>query len=536
MSNGIDSNFETFGDFVLLKLLASGGMAEVFLARPRNPNANGRVVILKRILRHIADDPVFIQMFRSEIRVTLGFNHPNTIQLHDFGEHDNQPYIVMEYIEGKSLKEIMTKFSEKSERIPVPTVLGLIAQAASGLSYAHHFENSVTGEVVNAIHRDISPHNLLVSYEGNLKVIDFGVAKAKNQLTETRVGQIKGKAGYLSPEQLSEDVLDGRSDVFSLGIVTWEFLTNQRLFQRSGDTEMKVLERIQNCEKHIIKPSVYNPEVPPEVDALILRVLAKNRDDRYSSAAEFQSELRAVMRKCYPYYSFSDTTQIMRVLFEGDMMLDRMVLREANAAAQSILAAELDAKTRVVQPESKGLIAGLFRGFRKKSRLPDEVELRVSRIENALKQKAGFRHVMMVVIYVLSIISIKLDERYELIGKIFLPAQADVTGNLPDPIISTVNHPEKLRGGKIRLSVLEPKVVPIVKPPLAKPTLVKVPLVKTPLTKGTLTKMDTRTHPTAVKPLLKPVASLKKPLRLSKPVNRSPAKAPVKVIAKKKRH
>lgn len=426
MSAPSENKFEIFGDYVLLKLLAAGGMAEVFLARPRNPNANGRIVIIKRILKQIANDPVFIKMFRAEIRVTLGFNHPNTIQLHDFGEFDYQPYIVMEYIEGKSLKEIMTKFAEKSEPIPVPTVLGLMSQAASGLSYAHTYSNNVTGEAVNAIHRDISPHNLLVSYDGNLKVIDFGVAKAKNQLNETRAGQIKGKAGYLSPEQLGEEALDGRSDVFSLGIVAWELLTNQRLFQRTGDSEMKVMERIQSCEKYIIPPSTFNKEVPPEVDEVILRALQKNRDERYMSAAAFQSELRSVMRKCYPYYSYSDTAQIMRALFEVDMAFERMVLREANDTAQDILSAEYEEKTRVAQAQAKGVFGGLFKGFKKTNQLPDHVEVRMARIESALKQKASFRHAVMLVFYIVSIIGIKLDERYSLLDRFFLPAQADM--------------------------------------------------------------------------------------------------------------
>lgn len=505
MSATTENKFEVFGEYVLLKLLAAGGMAEVFLARPKNPNANGRIVIIKRILKQIANDPVFIQMFRSEIRVTLGFNHPNTIQLHDFGEFDYQPYIVMEYIEGKSLKEIMGKFAEKSEPIPVPTVLGLMAQAASGLSYAHTYENSVTGETVNAIHRDISPHNLLVSYDGNLKVIDFGVAKAKNQLSETRAGQIKGKAGYLSPEQLSEDVLDGRSDIFSLGIVAWELLTNQRLFQRSGDTEMKVMERIQNCEKYVVPPSTFNSEVPPEVDEVVLRALQKNRDDRYISAAAFQADLRKVMRKCYPYYSFSDTAQIMRALFEVDMAFERMVLREANDAAQEILAAESEEKTRAAETDAKGLLGGLFKGFRKTTHLQNHVEFRVARLESSLKQKAGARHLVMLALYIVSIIGIKLDERYSLLDRFFLPAQAEVA----------VAVAEK----KIRYSLQEPPAVvpvvgtkpvaPVYTPP--KPTLqahvarpVNVPVTKVPVRTWARTQVKARPQ---VRPAARSIAS-----------------------------
>jgi serine/threonine-protein kinase len=424
MSSESGENFEVFGEYVLLKQLAAGGMAEVFLARPTNPNANGRIVVVKRILKQIANDPVFIKMFRSEIRVTLGFNHPHTIQLHDFGEVDYQPYIAMEFIEGKSLKQMMEKFAEKNEVMPVPTALGLLAQAASGLSYAHHFENTATGEVVNAVHRDISPHNLLVSYDGNLKVIDFGIAKAKNEISDkTRAGQIKGKCAYLSPEQLKEEELDGRSDIFSLGIVAWELLTGHRLFHKHGDTELQIIQRIQNCEQHIVAPSAVNSDVPKEVDEIILRALSKDRDDRYSTAEAFQGAIRKVMRQLYPSYTYADTAQIMRALFDTDMLLERMALRDANDRAQELLAADLNAKTRVVEA---GKTNGFFSIFRKKTKtLPTEMELRVGNIEAVLKQKAKASHVMVGAFWVTAFICIRLDEKYSLLDRFFMPAEAD---------------------------------------------------------------------------------------------------------------
>lgn len=423
--------FEVFGDYVLLKNLASGGMAEVFLARPAKPGANGRILVIKRILREIANDPIFIKMFRSEIHTILGFNHPHTIQLHDSGEIEGQPYIAMEYVEGKSLREITSKFAEKGEPIPVPTVLGLMAQAAAGLNYAHFFENVATGEVVNAVHRDISPHNLIVTYSGNLKVIDFGIAKAKNGIAEkTRAGQIKGKCGYLSPEQLAEENLDGRSDIFSLGIVTWELLTSQKLFQKQGDTELQIIKRIEKCEENITAPSSVNPEVCPEVDAVVLKALQKNPADRYPSAAAFQAALRGVMLKKFPHYTYGDTAQIMHALFETDMSLERMELRELNDTAQQILTADWEAKTAIVtkEEEKKGIVSSFFRAFggSKKKELPDLVELRVSKLETMLRQKAGFKHVALFAFYLLSIIGIKLDERYSLLDRFFLPAQAEM--------------------------------------------------------------------------------------------------------------
>jgi serine/threonine protein kinase len=433
-SSAATKKFEVFGDYVLLKSLAAGGMAEVFLARPAKPGANGRVLVIKRILREIATDPIFIKMFRSEIQTILGFNNSHTIQLHDCGEVDYQPYIAMEYIEGKSLREITMKFAEKGEPIPVPTVLGLIAQAASGLDYAHQFQNLATGETVHAVHRDISPHNLIVSYSGNLKVIDFGIAKAKNGIAEkTRAGQIKGKCGYLSPEQLAEEELDGRSDIFSLGIVAWELLTSQKLFQKNGDTELQIIKRIENCELHITAPSTLNPEISPEVDAVILRALQKDPDLRYPSAAAFQAALRVVMLKQYPHYAYGDTAQIMHALFEADMTLERMELRELNDAAQQVLTAELDAKTSFVEtaPVTKqGGIASFFRGFKSNAKhLPDLQDVRITKLEAMLKQKAGFKHVALFVFYLISIVSIKLDEKYSLLDRFFLPAQAEIVAS-----------------------------------------------------------------------------------------------------------
>ncbi len=428
MSSSTNKKFEVFGDYVLLKNLAAGGMAEVFLARPAKPGANGRILVIKRILREIANDPIFIKMFRSEIHTTLGFNHPHTIQLHDFGEIDGQPYIAMEYVEGKSLREMTMKFSEKGEPIPVPTVLGLMSQAAAGLSYAHSFENAATGEAVNAVHRDVSPHNLIVSYSGNLKVIDFGIAKAKNGIAEkTRAGQIKGKCGYLSPEQLAEENLDGRSDIFSLGIVTWELLTSQKLFQKTGDTELQIIKRIEKCEENMVPPSTINPEVCAEVDEVVMKALAKDPANRYSSAAAYQAALRAVMLKKFPHYNYGDTAQIMHALFESDMAIERMELRELNDTAQQILTSDWEAKTKIVEKEKPGLISSFFRGFRSnKKELPDLVELRVSKLETMLRQKAGFKHMALFGFYLLSIVGIKLDERYSLLDRFFLPAQADM--------------------------------------------------------------------------------------------------------------
>ncbi|RYZ67140.1 MAG: serine/threonine protein kinase [Proteobacteria bacterium] len=330
--------FETFGNYILLKKLATGGMAEVFLARPASHKGNGRVQVIKRILPHVATDALFLKMFQSEIQVTLGFNHPHTVQLHDFGEANRQPYISMEYIEGKNLKDIICKFGDRSELMPTAMALSLLAQAASGLSYAHTFVNKVTGEEVRAIHRDISPHNLILSYDGNLKVIDFGIAKAASSMQEaTRAGTIKGKYAYLSPEQVNGDLLDARADIFALGIVAWELLTLRRPFYRDGDSEITVLGTINNCDHNVKAPSFYNCEIPPEVDKVVLKALRRNPAERYASAAEFQSALRQVMQQHYPNYTYSDTAKTMHILFADEIREERKEIRELNLQVQMSL-------------------------------------------------------------------------------------------------------------------------------------------------------------------------------------------------------
>ena len=421
--------FETFGNYILLKKLATGGMAEVFLARPASHKGNGRVQVIKRILPHVATDELFLKMFQSEIQVTLGFNHPHTVQLHDFGEANRQPYISMEYIEGKNLKDIICKFGERSELMPTAMVLSLLAQAASGLSYAHTFVNKVTGEEVRAIHRDISPHNLITSYDGNLKVIDFGIAKAASSMQEaTRAGTIKGKYAYLSPEQVNGDLLDARADIFALGIVAWEMLTLRRPFYREGDSELTVLGTITNCDRHVKAPSFYNCDIPAEVDKVVLKALRKNPAERYASAAEFQVALRQVMQKHYPNYSYSDTAKTMHTLFAEEIREERREIRELNMQVQLSLS---NADATVVDGLSRpGIVTGVMQGLRAVVPVNESVDLRLREIEFAMKKKASTRHYVMFGIYIVSLVLLKLDATYPIFD--FLLPQARIAAAEPD--------------------------------------------------------------------------------------------------------
>jgi serine/threonine protein kinase len=431
-STSITKTFETFGNYVFLKRLAAGGMAEVFLARPASHTGNGRIQVVKRLLPHVADDAMFLQMFQTEIQVILGFNHPHVVQLHDFGDSHQRPYIAMEYIEGKNLKEITSQFIARKEKMPIPMALGLISQGAAGLSYAHTFVNKVTGETVNAIHRDVSPHNLIVSYDGNLKVIDFGIAKAASGSTHeaTSAGTIKGKIAYLSPEQIHGQAIDARSDVFSLGIVAWELLTLKRPFTKEGDTEITIIGKISNCDQYIVPPSILNSDVPPDVDGIILKALRKNPAERFSTAAEFQSALRQAMQKHFPKYSYSDTAQTMSSLFSKEILMERSELRELNQLAQTTLRSQPGEATVVMSglmdtvTHKPGIVTGVFNGLRAVVPANDNVDDRLQKIESLMKQKASVRHYMMLAFYVLSIVLIKLDNQYSFLNFIFEQKEA----------------------------------------------------------------------------------------------------------------
>jgi len=432
MSSDAFPNFENFGNYILLKKLATGGMAEVFLARPASHKGNGRVQVIKRILPHAARDMEFIKMFQEEIRVCMGFNHPHTVQIHDFGDYNRQPYISMEYIEGKNLKDIMVKFTEKGEMIPVPLAISLIAQAASGLSYAHTFVNKVTGEEVRAIHRDISPHNLIVSYEGNLKVIDFGIAKAASSMHEaTRAGTIKGKFAYLSPEQINGDPLDVRVDIFALGIVAWELLTLRRPFYRAGDSEMTILTTISNCDYNVKAPSYFNGAIPPELDQIILKCLRRNPEERFASAEELQSALRQLMQTHYPNYSYSENAKLLQQLFAAEIEQERNEIRILNMNVQLSLSNSTMATAPTVVSGDPTLVVPppASQKAPPKSAIDAEVDQRLRGIEKMMKEKASTRHYMMFAFYIISIVVLKLDESYALFD--FLVPQARVTAVAP---------------------------------------------------------------------------------------------------------
>ena len=273
----------TFGRYELLKRLAGGGMGEVYLARQRGIDGFQKLLVIKTLLPHLCEDEEFITMFKDEARVTAQLIHPNICQVFEFEQVTGVFYMAMEYLRGEDLRRLWKACEQRGTPLRVPLICRVIADAAAGLDFAHSLRDN-TGEPYHIVHRDISPQNILVTFEGGVKVIDFGVAKAAGRAQHTRTGALKGKYSYMSPEQVAGAEVDGRSDIFALGIVLHELLTGRRLFK--ADSDVQTLARVRECV--VAPPSQLNPQLPAGIDQIVLKALSRNPDQRYATAQEFR--------------------------------------------------------------------------------------------------------------------------------------------------------------------------------------------------------------------------------------------------------
>lgn len=326
-----------FGKYFLLDRVGEGGMAEIFRARLATLENNGRFVVIKRIMGEYSNNHEFVSMFKSEVQVTMRFSHPNVVQIFEAGEENHQPYIAMEFIDGRNLRQILSKSAQKQLPVPIPAACYIIEQAAQGLHYAHAFKDRITGEALHLVHRDVSPQNILVSYDGNIKVIDFGIAKATTTGEATRAGVIKGKLSYLSPEQVLGEVLDGRSDLFALGIVLWETLTGRRLFVAEGDNEFQVLKMIESCSSFVKPPSQFNSNIAPELDEVVMQALARDPRKRFQSGEELARALRRILAIHFSDFGPGDLSQYVKKMFHEVIVEDRKNLQTVNARAEELI-------------------------------------------------------------------------------------------------------------------------------------------------------------------------------------------------------
>ena len=333
-----------FGKYFLLDRIGEGGMADIFRARLASKDGDGRFIVIKRIQSIHGNNQEFVNMFRAEVQVTMKFTHPNIVQLYDSGEEQSQHFIAMELVDGRNLRQMLSKSAQKQVAIPIPAALYIIEQSAAGLHYAHAFKDRITGEPLNLIHRDVSPQNIIVSYDGNIKVIDFGIAKANSNGEATRAGVIKGKLSYLSPEQVLGEVLDGRSDIFALGIVLWETLTGKRLFVAEDDNEFQVLKMIESCNTFVKPPSTFVPTISKEIDQVVMQALARDPRKRFQSGEDLAKAIRKVLASQYSDFGPSDLSQFIKKMFHEVIVEDRKNLQSVNARAQELIALGVDTK------------------------------------------------------------------------------------------------------------------------------------------------------------------------------------------------
>jgi serine/threonine-protein kinase len=313
-----NKKFQRFGKYLILDHLVDGGMAKICRARYLGEQAN-KVVAIKMVQPQFSKDAAFVRMFQDELNITFGMLHPNIMQVYDYGETNGQLYTAMEYIHGANLKQYLDRLKEKKVVFPVEISCYIISQVCLGLHYAHTFTDKLTGKPFKIVHRDISPHNIMLTYDGAVKVIDFGIAKANTNSEATQAGTIKGKLSYLAPEYLDGLELDARYDEFAVGITLWELLCSRKLFQANND--LAVLKQIQACK--IIPPSEINPSVPKELDAIVMKALSKDRSHRYEDCDKLNRALVRFLYSNYPDFNASDLTTFADDLFKKEIESDR---------------------------------------------------------------------------------------------------------------------------------------------------------------------------------------------------------------------
>ena len=316
-------------------------MAEVFLAH--RLDAPHEPIVIKRILPHISEDRNFVQMFTDEARMAANLDHPNVVRVLDLGLIDGAYFIAMEYVHGEDIRRIYNRAYKLQRSLPLSHSIRVIADAASGLAHAHQLKDSLTGDPMGLVHRDVSPQNILVTYAGDAKVVDFGIAKAAHKVQQTRAGQLKGKYSYMSPEQALGDPIDHRTDIFALGVILYETTTGTRLFKRHN--ELATLQAVMKCE--FVPPHEALANYPPELEDILLKTLARRPDDRWQSGDDLSAELYAFLHSSGLYVERDQVGAFMRDLFADEQS-------EAAEAPAAVPASEDTALARPRTDETEG--------------------------------------------------------------------------------------------------------------------------------------------------------------------------------------
>ena len=339
-----------FGKYQLFATLGKGGMADVFLSVARGQMGFNKLAVIKRLKPALADDAAFRNMFLEEARLAARLNHPNIVHTYEVGESNGIYFIAMEYLEGQALNKVVKEAVRNKQRVPPEICVRMIADALAGLGHAHELRD-YDGTPLNIIHRDISPHNLFVTYDGHTKLVDFGIAKSDNSATETEVGVLKGKVAYMSPEQAMGKRLDARSDLFAMGIVLWELLTHQRLM--TGDNAANTLHRLMN--EPIPHVSEVQPDIDMELDRIVNLALQKDPAQRFQSAVEMREALEIWLSTHRARQE--DVSRSMIALFASVRTeVQKQIQRHMALIAPAKDTAELQAITQDLTKQAGGLM------------------------------------------------------------------------------------------------------------------------------------------------------------------------------------
>ncbi|NMB75547.1 MAG: protein kinase [Myxococcales bacterium] len=303
-----------FGKYYLYERIAVGGMAEIYKAKMYGVDGFEKNMVVKQILPQYARNKDFITMFVDEAKITVSLQHGNIVPVYELGQIDGVYYLSMDLIDGKNLGELLDAGLDKNQRLSVPHALYIACEILAGLDYAHR-KTDERGNPLGIVHRDVSPQNVLVSYEGEVKIVDFGIARAATKVHSTQAGVIKGKFGYMSPEQAMGKDVDARSDVFAAGILLYEMLTLERLFY--SETDVVTLDRVKRAD--VPTPSRTNPNLPPQLDAIVFKALARRPEDRYQSAGEMRLAISRFLYGLPVEASANTLSAYLKGLFQAEL-------------------------------------------------------------------------------------------------------------------------------------------------------------------------------------------------------------------------
>jgi serine/threonine-protein kinase len=325
------------GKYKVIAELGHGGMADVYLAVVRGPVGFNKLMVIKQLRPHLAEVPDFLDMFLDEARLAARLNHPNVVQTNEIIEEGNRYVIAMEYLDGQSFDRVLRR-GQKQGKLTRAHQLRVLCEALEGLHYAHELQD-FDGTPLRVVHRDVTPHNIFVTYEGQVKVVDFGIAKAANCSAETRTGVLKGKVAYMAPEQARGDELDRRADLFSVGLMLWEVATGMRPWK--GLNDIQILGRLATGQ--IPAPSTVSPEVDPELERICLRAIAMDPNARYATAAEMREELDRYIEEKNLRVSSRELGAVVAELFQERRAELRALIESQLRDARSLPTGEFQA-------------------------------------------------------------------------------------------------------------------------------------------------------------------------------------------------